>query len=428
MADLTTASGRFVAGVIAGFGEMEADMIAARVKDAVTSLRNAGQYAGGTCPFGLMPFRLTGKGWGFILDPEFAPVVAEMARRFLAGESLNQIADWLNDEHIPTSQDVMRRRQNVLRREQGKPEKPERGTKWRHSTVSKVLGSPSIIGDMTKDGGVLRDADGMPIGRCDPIISAEDFALIQKRLKVNSDRTGPRVNSSPLLRVAYCGECGSVLHINTATAGNNAQGSKDKVYRYYECGGRREGNGCTARKIRAELVEDLLEFGIMDAVGTDKTRTKVVIPACDNSPEIAQIEEAIDKLTATYASAGMSTERYAKTVAALEARQAALGATGTHPEEVRWVEGSETVSEHWSAIQDRNAYLRNASVKIYVQYHKVDDQDFAFEHDLMGVPKTKAPTMKLPGDDHVSMRCLCKDGITAKLYLGDLSKTALRVT
>ena len=45
----------------------------------------------------------------------------------------------------------------------------------------------------------------------------------------------------------------------------------------------------------------------------------------------------------------------------------------------------------------------------------------------MGVPLTKAPTMKLPGDDHVSMRCLYKDGITAKLYLGDLSKTALCV-
>ena len=122
MADLTTASGRFVAGVIAGFGEMEADMIAARVKDAVTALRASGQYAGGAVPFGLMPVRLNGKGWGFTLDPEFAPIVAEMASRFLNGESLNQIADWLNAMGNPTSQDVMRRRQNVLRREQGKPE------------------------------------------------------------------------------------------------------------------------------------------------------------------------------------------------------------------------------------------------------------------------------------------------------------------
>ena len=106
-------------------------------------------------------------------------------------------------------------------------------------------------------------------------------------------------------------------------------------------------------------------------------------------------------------------------------RQATLNA-GTHPEEVRWVEGSETVSEHWSTIEDRNAYLRNASVKIYVRHHKVDDPDLAFEHDLMGVPKTKAPTMKLPGDDHVSMRCLNKDGITAKLYLGDLQDRIAR--
>lgn len=430
MADLTTASGRFVAGVIAGFGEMEADMIAARVKDAVTALRQVGQYAGGAVPFGLMPVRLlTGKGWGFMPDPEFAPVVAEMARRFLAGESLNQIADWLNDEHIPTSQDVMRRRQNVLRREQGKPEKPERGTKWRHSTVSKVLGSPSIIGDMTKDGGVLRDADGMPIGRCDPIISAEDFALIQKKLETNSDRTGPRVNSAVLLRVAYCGGCGSVLHMNTATAGNNAQGSKDKVYRYYECAGRREGNGCTERKIRAEIVEEMLEQGVLDQVGNDKTRTRRVITATDNTAEIKQIEDAIDNLTATYASAGMSVERFAKTVANLEATQARLVAEDEEkkqrPAEPKWKVGTDTVSEHWSKVADRNAYLRGASVKIYVQHHEVEDPDFAWEHDLMGVPETQVK-VPLPDDEHVSVVRLYKDGITAKLFLGDLSREALR--
>ena len=406
--DLTSPWGEFMAQMIVGLAQFERKITSVRVQESTKHQRAQGQYVGGQVPFGYMPVKLEPKGWGFIPDPKYAPIVAQMARKLLGGWSQHQVATWLNDEGIPTSR-------NVVRRRQGKPELP---SEWKSTSVRKVLGSPAITGVMTSNGEVLRDNDGMPVRRAEPLISAEDFAAIQAKLEANSARTGPRSNGAALLRVAFCGACGSVMHISLA----------GPAYKYYQCVNARTGNGCTEKRIRAELVEDMLEFGIMDAVGNDKTRTKVVIPACDNSAEIAQIEEAIDKLTATYASAGMSAERYAKTVAALEARQAALGATGTHPEEVRWVEGSETVSEHWSAIEDRNAYLRNASVKIYVQHHKVDDPDLAFEHDLMGVPKTKAPTMKLPGDDHVSMRCLNKDGITAKLYLGDLAKTALRVT
>ena len=86
-----------------------------------------------------MPIRLKGKGGGFIPDPEVAPIVAEMASRFLAGESLNQLADWLNAMKIPTSRDVVRRRQG----------KPEQGTEWRATTVRKVLSSPTLTGVMT---------------------------------------------------------------------------------------------------------------------------------------------------------------------------------------------------------------------------------------------------------------------------------------
>src|SRR5487761_1315133 len=87
--DMTTPAGRAFAQVIAVFAEFERETIAQRVKDAYDALRTAGQYPGGQVPFGYIPVKLDGKGWGFAPDPEYAPVVAEMVDRYLGFQSLN---------------------------------------------------------------------------------------------------------------------------------------------------------------------------------------------------------------------------------------------------------------------------------------------------------------------------------------------------
>jgi hypothetical protein len=154
--------------------------------------------------------------------------------------------------------------------------------------------------------------------------------------------------------------------------------------------------------------------------------TRTVYRFSAATAEIAQIEETIDNVTATYASAGMSAARYAKTVAKLEATQAAPGAPQTRPEEVERGEGSDTVSQRWNAIQDRNAYLRAANIKIYVQHHEVGGPN-SFEHDLMGLPEMQAK-VEPPDDENITNCLVHKDGIITKLYLGDLRRTALRET
>jgi site-specific DNA recombinase len=355
MADLTTASGRFVAGVIAGFGEMEADTIAARVKEAYTALHAAGQYAGGQVPFGYMPVKLEPKGWGFIPDPEYAPVVAEMASRYLGGESLHMIAAWLNDQRIPTSR-------NVVRRRAGKPELP---SEWKSTSVRKVLSSPAITGAMTSNGDVLRGADGMAVMRAEPLISREDFLLIQKRLKANSDRTGPRINSSPLLRVAYCGLCGGVMYTNqTTTAG--------KVYRYYECANARDGK-CSAKKLRAEQVEGALECAIL-GIGSRKMTRKIPHAASDNTEEHQQITEAIHALADKFAAGEMSATEFTTAMERWKGRREELKEEekkeATKPREDDWEETAETIYQHYKSVQksgDLNAFLRDKGVKIYVR-------------------------------------------------------------
>ena len=85
------------------------------MKESTKHQRAHGQYVGGQVPFGYMPVKLDDKGWGYEPDPVYAPIVREMAEKLLGGWSQHQIAEWLNDEAIPTSR-------NVIRRRHGKPE------------------------------------------------------------------------------------------------------------------------------------------------------------------------------------------------------------------------------------------------------------------------------------------------------------------
>ena len=86
--------------------------------------------------------------------------------------------------------------------------------------------------------------------------------------------------------------------------------------------------------------------------------------------------------------------------------------------------GTQTVAERWADEEGRNAWLRSANLKIYVQHHKVEDPEFAWEHDLMGVPDVQAAEM--PDDERVTTIRLYSGNVTGKLYLGDLNRAALR--
>ena len=399
--DLTSPWGEFMAQMIVGLAQFERKITSVRVKESTKHQRAQGQYVGGQIPFGYMPVKLDGKGYGFVPDPEYAPIVVEMAKRLLGGWSQHQIATWLNETGVPTSR-------NVVRRRQGKPELP---SEWKSTSISKILGSPNIIGVMTSNGDVLRGTDGIAVKRAEPLIDRETFELIKERLQQNSFRTGPRSNGAALLRVAFCGACGSVMHI-----------SKAGPYRYYACANARKGDGCTEKRIRTELVEDMLEQALLDAVGKYKTRTKKVIPASDNAAELKEVDEAITAWEAK-AILGENVDSVSRILDGLKTRKTTLNA-GTREEETKWVEGSDTVSEHWTTVVDRNAYLRNASIKIYVRHHEVEDPDLAFEHDLMwDAPRGAA---KMPDDERVSTFLLWKDGVMGELFLGDLSRAALR--
>ena len=405
--DMSTPQGRAFAQVGVVFAELERETIRARVLDAYRVKQQAGAYPGGTVPFGYLVTRDDGgKGWRFEHDPEYAPVVAGMAGRLLGGESLSQVSRWLNDSGIPTSRNVQRIRASKLVRE----------SRWTPFTVAKVLRNPAVAGLVPSKGKPLRDPDGMVIQRCAGIITGETWDRVRAVLSDNADKTGPRVNSAPLRRVAFCGECGSALHYQPVT-------TKGKRYCYYKCSART----CRARMVRAEALEAAIEDAVLGAVGAEPMLEKLVHPAEDHAAELAQVEEALTALEIEYAALRVSAERFTSTAARLEARRDALAALPSRPERVEWRPTGRTFGEHWAGLADRGSFLRGAGVKAMVH----DGYDAAPHRwaDLRATLEAAGVTVEEPDtaaaselDGQYVVLAELPGGRLVSIYLGDLAE------
>jgi hypothetical protein len=173
-----------------------------------------------------------------VLDEEYAPIIRRMAKDIIDGRSLRDAAKWLNAEGVPTSNDLSRIRYG------GEP----KNAAWAPSSVKSILRS----GALTEPPAVL------------------DYSVwndVQKALdRAKGDRTsGPRPTRM-LLRIAYCGVCGGVLH---GFSNNNGV--------YYICENRRpvSGERCPSRLILADELEKAFDDSVIETYGFAPHRESV---------------------------------------------------------------------------------------------------------------------------------------------------------
>ena len=285
-------------------------------------------------PFGRIPVRAEPKGWRLVPDPEYAPVVVEMVRRYLAGHSFHMLSHWLNEQGIPASRDAQRLRND----------KPAKGKGWTPATVQKVLTSPGLAGHVLAQGEPLRDADGL-IVRIDPLIPPEDYERLQTALKERA--YGRRVNASRLLQVAYCALCSSPLHATPT----KTSASAEQVYRYYLCSEGRK-SACPANRVPAEYLEDLAGRLFLGLVGNQEILERVDVPAEDSSAELATVEEAMEHLEAQYATGAVyrgvnGAERFAAMMTRLEERRDRLAELPSTPARIEYRPTGRTFADRW---------------------------------------------------------------------------------
>lgn len=381
--DLTTKEGRAMANILMTFAEYERETIGARVKEASDRLYRNGNYRGGDVPFGYRPVQLS-KNWGYEVDPVYGPVVREMADRFIRYETLGSIVRWLTEEGIPTPKDVAR-----MRSPHEKTRANIRNSRWTTNSVRLILSSASVLGAVCDRKGVpMRDEQGVVLYRAAPLLDddprkARDiFERLQARFAATP--VPVRVNSSLLLRVAFCASCGSVMYKVIQRA---SRGDKKYEYAYYRCYGAQEAvlrkeDGCTARRIPAPALEEAVTETLLEVVENHKLRSERIIPGRDYSEECARLIEQVSHLTTEISRARLQRKDYSDLQALLNQANDDLDQIAAlDPEEARTeYTDTEWMFKDWWELHDqaaRNALLREQGVKVVVSPDPLPVDDLA---------------------------------------------------
>jgi DNA invertase Pin-like site-specific DNA recombinase len=156
--DMTTTMGRMVAGLLAGFAEMEAEAISTRVSAARKYLLENGRVVGGAIPYGYKSVpNPDGKGFVLTKNPETIEWVEEMVRRTQAGRSIYSTVQRLDEAGAPLPNGSQKNRKR---------------DGWNYSTVERLLRNPILCGQIvhtpgndTKQRGsrVVLGDDGLPV-------------------------------------------------------------------------------------------------------------------------------------------------------------------------------------------------------------------------------------------------------------------------
>lgn len=212
----------FMLDLQAALAVRESAMSSKRIKRDVAARAAEGR------PHGKIPYGYTreydtrtGKLLRQIPDPETAPILQELARRVLAGESMYAIANDLNDRGIPCPQEVRNLRAHGVRGD----------CLWRGDEIRDQLLSPTAAGQRVHNGNVVADATWPAI-----ITPTQRATLLAMLTEPGRKRWFGPVKHL-LTGIAECGVCGAPL-----------RRVKNRGYPSYACRGK-DGRGasCVSR-------------------------------------------------------------------------------------------------------------------------------------------------------------------------------------
>ncbi|MEU9005071.1 recombinase family protein [Streptomyces sp. NPDC048551] len=375
--NLNTQMGKLLFSLIASFAEGELEAIKARAKSSYNHLVKEGRWRGGRIPYGYRAEKQdTGDGWRLVLDDygtDTAGTLREIVRRLIEGESANSIAQWLNEDptKTPVSLDAQLIRNG----------KPPKGGRWTAANTAKVVRSLNVLGQMevteevvidgqkTKRTRVVRDTEGRPLQRAEPLITQEEWELANKKLDENtSKRNGNRKGGSPMLRVAFC------------TCGEPAYLGPGRNWPYYRCASRTTHKPCPtgSKGIAAHVLEGAVEEVFLRAAGDVEIVRKVFRPGVDFTRDIEEVNRALAELRedreAGLYSSELGKQEYRETYKRLDARREQLMAQPTRPDGWDEIPTNETYRERWAKLStqhEKGKELRAAGVRAVIHAEKL---------------------------------------------------------
>ncbi|WP_421843656.1 recombinase family protein [Mycobacterium sp.] len=278
--DMTSPWSAVLIALLGTVAEMELEAIRDRNSSAFRHNYKAGKYRGGVPPWGYLPDNSTGE-WRLVQDPEQVQIVNEVAARVLDGEPLRAIAHDLTSRSVPTPRDRFAMQQG----------REVKGYKWHSAGLKRSLTSQTVLGHavtrepLTDDQGriqrdakgkkvfgsetVVRNDDGSPVVRADPILTREVFDRVVVELADRENRKEPTKRSCGLLlRVIYCEVCGKPAYRLKGGPGRSPR---------YRCASAQYKEPCGNGSVQLADAEEFLTENLLDLLGDSEGRVSSLV-------------------------------------------------------------------------------------------------------------------------------------------------------
>jgi len=249
--DLTTPTGRLVAGLLAQVSMYEVEHKSERWSRSWRQAREAGA-----------PARTGSRLFGYTRDMQVIPEEAELARRMaadiVAGGSIQGVARWLEEEGVLAT----------------------RGNDWRPSGVRVYLTNPRLAGWSTLKGEIVAE------GQWEPILDRDTWETLKALLEARTRAAPPRV--ALLGGLIFCGSCGHRLI--TSGYHRKAAGGTERT-RTYRCPDRPGLRGCGKVSGIAAAIEEAVE-GLAKRRLSDPRVRRRVEQLRESSSAVGALEQA----------------------------------------------------------------------------------------------------------------------------------------
>lgn len=285
---------------------------------AITSIKASGHVYNGNPPWG---FDIVGDKYAKTIEPtdlcrEYIP---QIFARCIAGQSLRQIAAWLDSEHVPTA----------------------KGRKWNEGSVRWIIRQRAYAGKWV--------VSGQAITECEAAISPSTFDRANLALKSHGKR-GPALDTRPMLANLRCARCeDSPMY--------RIKAGKKKVL-HYRCTGRGpQRKGCGNMVPIAEL--DQLVRAWVYLGQTVPYRTREWVEGTNYDDAISDVKQDIRELT--------EAERFGE-LPPLYAKLAELRLLNesAEPGHYEYVDTDKTIAEHFAELDElgKREYLASFDIRV----------------------------------------------------------------
>ncbi|GAA4697081.1 recombinase family protein [Nocardioides conyzicola] len=345
--DLTSASGKFFATILAAFAEMEAATIRERVLKGNAKARELGRFMGGVPPYGYRAVpHPSGEGRALAIDPAEAAVVRELAAAVLGGATVYRATRELNERGVLS----------------------KTGKEWSTQAVRQVLTSPRIVGRRTHGGEVVSGANGLPLQVDDPVLSVETWHRVRARLAPTPASSRRSPNPARLLSgLVTCSRCNG--RMNPGPTGGDGRLS-------YRCSTASKGRECSGVSVRCEPLEAWLVETFLDRFGP-LPLTHVIEIAPEEPAALVEVRAAMNAAANAMIVKDANVPALVDRLAALKGEEARLEAA---PREDRFEVIEEgTFAEVWHRDEDverRRNLLADAVQEISISPGKAGRRPF----------------------------------------------------